>query len=181
MKHAPLHTVAVLMTLSALGACETAIPTETSLEVPMAAATADPVTGEGEAFPPITHSEVPEIRFGRMQDVGPVERQFFVDQINLAASSGGRDIPIVVQSVGEGRQTLVFMSLASDEAPTPYIARAMLARMTSVLRFAPPIAEMGLGQDLDVYNMAAILGFERIVVTDGRAFSYEARLERPVR
>jgi len=72
MKHAPLHTVAVLMTLSALGACETAMPTETNLEVPMAAATADPVTGEGEAFPPITHSEVPEIRFGRMQDVGPV-------------------------------------------------------------------------------------------------------------
>ena len=61
---------------------------------------------------------------------------------------------------------------------TPYIARAMLARMTSVLRFAPAISEMGVSQELDVYSMAAILGFERIIVTNGRAFSYEAQLAR---
>jgi len=50
--------------------------------------------------------------------------------------------------------------------------------MTSVLRFSPAISEMGVSQELDVYSMAAILGFERIIVTNGRAFSYEAQLAR---
>ena len=104
--------------------------------------------------------------------------QIDADQINLAATSGDRSIPIVVQTVGDGRKTLLFVALEVDAGMTPYIARAMLARMTSVLRFAPAISEMGVSQELDVYSMAAILGFERIIVTNGRAFSYEAQLAR---
>lgn len=141
-------------------------------------ATAAQATGETRYFPAITYREVREIKFGALRNIGPPERMFFADQINLAATGGDRIIPIVVQTVGDGRKTLLFVALEVDDGMTPYIARAMLARMTSVLRFAPAISEMGVSQELDVYSMAAILGFERIIVTNGRAFSYEAQLAR---
>lgn len=56
----------------------------------------------------------------------------------------------------------------------------MLARMTSVTRFLPEISEMGLSAEFDIYNMAAVLGFNRIVVTDGRKFSHKAELESAI-
>tara|TARA_R110000765_G_scaffold208234_4_gene313368 strand:+ start:328 stop:576 length:249 start_codon:yes stop_codon:yes gene_type:complete len=59
----------------------------------------------------------------------------------------------------------------------PYISRGLLARMTSISRFAPIIAEMGLSQELDVYGVAAVLGFTQIVVTDGREVGYGTKLE----
>jgi hypothetical protein len=35
---------------------------------------------------------------------------------------------------------------------------------------------MGLSREFDIYNMAAVLGFRRIIVTDGRDFSHQADL-----
>ena len=137
-----------------------------------------PGAGVGVYFPPISSSDQPDIRFGPMAGIGPEQRLFFADQINIAASGPERSIPIVVQAVGTERKTLVFMPIGGEATATPYIARAVLARMTSVSRFLPAISEMGLSQDFDIYNMGAVLGFERIIVTDGRDFSHEARLTR---
>jgi hypothetical protein len=104
------------------------------------------------------------------------QRQLFADQINLAASSPGRTVPIVAQAVGQDRGSLVFMYIDSEAGLTPYLARGILARLTSITRFAPAITEMGLTNEFDIYNAAAVLGFERIVVTDGREFSHEVKL-----
>jgi hypothetical protein len=112
----------------------------------------------------------------RRRGAGPQQRQVFVDQINLATTSGERPIPIVAQAVGEERKTLLLMNVEAEEFLTPYIARAMLARMTSLVRFLPAISEMGLSAEFDIYNMGAVLGFDRIVITDGRSFSHEAVL-----
>ncbi|MEO0608156.1 MAG: hypothetical protein AAFY82_07975 [Pseudomonadota bacterium] len=164
-----------LLATGLVSACETSpMASDTNLVGAGALTEADAATGEGIYYPKVTLSDQPEIRFGPILGAGPQERQFFVDQINRAATTSERDIALVVQAVGTENQTLLFMPLNRDGSPTPYIAKAMLARMTSVLRFAPAITEMGISQEMDVYNMAAILGFDRIVVTDGRAFSYQA-------
>lgn len=169
--------VILLLATGLIAACETVpVGSETDIVTADAILEADSDTGEGVYYPKVTISEQPEIRFGPILGAGPQERQFFVDQINRAATTSERDIALVVQAVGSGNQTLLFMPLGRDGTPTPYIAKAMLARMTSVLRFAPAITEMGISQEMDIYNMAAILGFERVVVTDGRAFSYQANV-----
>jgi len=172
-----LRLAALSTALAVVSGCET-LPSEGDVApaAPIAAASADLRTGAGRSYPPTTSSETPEIRFGPMVGVSSPQRQFFVDQINLAAASGPRLVPVVAQAVGDDKSTLLFMSLSSEQTPTPYLARAMLARMTSILRFAPAITEMGLSNEFDIYNMAAVLGFERIVVSDGRTFSHEALL-----
>ena len=135
-------------------------------------------TGAGVFFPPPVSFDTHQVRFGTMAGVGPTERQLFIDRINLTATASGQSVPIAAQSVGDDRKTLVFMLLGSDGPTTPYMARAILARLTSITRFAPEIAEMGLSSEFDIYNMAAVLGFQQIVVTDGRAFAHQAHLTR---
>jgi len=140
----------------------------------------DTLTGAGVYFPPVSSTDTPEIRFEFMEEIGPQQRQAFVDQLNLATAGGERVLPIVIQAVGEDRSTLVIMNIETEAFFTPYIARALLARLTSLTRFLPAVSEMGLSPEFDIYNMASVLGFDRIVVTDGREFSHEARLVRPV-
>lgn len=166
-----------LLTLTTLGACET-VPGETqassALEAPILA---NDVTGAGIYFPTATSFEQPEIRFPTMPGVGPQQRQLFVDQLNVAAISPGLSMPAAVMAVGDGRKTLVFMHLGETGPTTPYMARAVLARLTSITRLSPEIANMGLSNQFDIYNMAAVLGFERIIVSNGRDFAHEATLK----
>lgn len=166
-------TPIALLTISAL-CVSAAAPAEAQ---PRTAALRSDAVGAGVFYPKPKSFETADIRFAAMEGVGPRQRLVFADQINLAASTPGRTIPIVAQAVGEDRATLVFMYLDSEEpGMTPYLARGVLARLTSITRVAPAITEMGLSSEFDIYNMAAVLGFERLVVTDGRAFSHEARL-----
>lgn len=168
--------IALMAALGALGACQS-MPAMEQADTPvLSVAAVDERTGAGTYYPRISSIETPEIRFGQMAGVGPEERQFFIDQVNLAASTPGRTAPIVAQAVGENHETLVFIYLDAEGPMTPFLARAILARLTSVSRFAPAIAEMGLSSEFDIYNMAAVLGFGQIIVSDGRDFAHQASL-----
>lgn len=174
---APRAAIAILAATATIAACETSpAAIASAADISPVASDLQSGTGVGVFFPSITSSDKPQIRFSTMPGVGPDQRQFFADQINLVASGAERAIPIVVQAVGDDRKTLVFMPIGGQATATPYIARGILARMTSVSRFLPAISEMGLSQEFDIYNMGAVLGFERIVVTDGRDFSHQAIL-----
>ena len=146
---------------------------------PVTTAVPVPETGEGLFFPPVTSSETPEIRFGAVAEIGAPQRQRFADQINLVTTGAERPIPLVAQAVGTEATTLVLLNLEPEAYLTPYIARAMLARMTSLTRAIPAVAEMGIDEAFDIYNLAAVMGFDAIIVTDGRDFSHEARLVAP--
>lgn len=174
-----LRHAAIIAALGALCACETATGSAVALDKGSPAKTGiDARTGAGLYFPAPTSFEEPQIRFPTLEGVGPAQRRLFVDQVNLAASESSRSVSIVAQAVGEDHGTLVFIILGGHSEPTTYLAKAFLARMTSVSRFTPAIAEMGLSEEFDIYNVAAVLGFQRIVVSDGRAFSHQADLKR---
>lgn len=166
----------LIASLCALGACETLSAAGQTATPAPAAAAIDEATGAGTFYPAVSSVERPEIRFARIAGVGPRERQFFTDQVNLAATSPGRTFPIVAQAVGANRETLVLLYFGGEGPMTPYLARGILARLTSITRFNPAIAEMGVSSEFDIYNAAAALGFAQIVVTDGRAFAHQAEL-----
>lgn len=166
-------TLAAAATLSLVGACQSA-PIDPTM---IASRTGDAETGEGRFYPPVTSIEVHPVRFGTMANAVPMQRQYFTDRVNMETSGRGLTAPIVVQSVGEEQDILVLMVSGFQEPLSPYISRGLLARMTSVVRFAPPLSEMGLSQDLDVYDVAAALGFKQIVVTDGRDITFATKLE----
>ncbi|MEO0551460.1 MAG: hypothetical protein AAFZ91_16200 [Pseudomonadota bacterium] len=172
-----LQKLSALAALGVLAACETTQAiAETGATTMPEAVVVNTETGEGLYYPMITGSEAVDIRFAPMPGVGPTERQFLVDQLNFNAMNTERDIPIVLQTAGTDSRTLVIMNIEPETFLTPYVARALLARMTSISRFMPAIAEMGLSSEIDFYNMCAMAGFERLIVTDGRGFSHEFSL-----
>jgi hypothetical protein len=164
------------MLLAALSACQTNPATGQTNPPALTATAIDEPAGAGTYYPQVSSHETPIIRFGKMAGIGPEERQFLTDQVNLAASTPGRTFPIVAHAVGENRETLVFLYLEVELPMTPYLARAILARLTSVMRSAPAVAELGLSGEFDIYNTAAVLGFAQIIVTDGRDFAHQAKL-----
>lgn len=163
---------AILASLLALTACQTPVAAAQPATAPVAA----PETGEGIFFPPITSTEIPEIRFAAAAEIGPLQRQTFVDQVNLVTTGAERPIPLIAQAVGTDRKTLVLLNLEPETYLTPYIARAMLARMTSLARALPAVSDLGVDEAFDIYNLGAIMGFDAIIVTDGRGFSHGALL-----
>lgn len=171
-----LLNVALLALLGPLGACETMSAEAQPKKAALTAPAVSEKTGAGVYYPPPTSFEVPEVRVDELVGVGPQQRSLVVDQLNVAVASNGGLLPIVVQAVGEGRTTLVFTYLDADSTMTSYVARGILARLTSLSRFLPAITEFGLSREIDVYNLTALLGFERIIVTDGRSFAHEATL-----
>lgn len=173
----PLRKIALIASLCVLGACETMPTAAQSEAASLNGVVVDETTGAGIFFPQATSLETPDIRFPTMDGVGPQVRSLFIDQVNLAGATQNRNGPvIIIQSVGEGGETLVFTHFDARGPMTPYLARGILARLTSIIRFTPAIAEMGLSTEIDIYSMAAALGFKRIIVTDGRNFAHEARL-----
>lgn len=160
-------TLAAFIALTALSACQTA-SSPIMVSEPQ---TVDPMTGEGQYFPPATHTDIQFTSFAMMSDANPSQRQFFADRINMETPGQGDMETIVVQSTGQARDVLVLMVPSGERILTPYVSRALLARMSSIIRFAPVISEMGLSEELEIYDVSAILGFKQIVVTDGQATS----------
>ena len=169
----PLYLMMAARSAIALTACETTPSVMTYSDE----AAIDPKTGEGLYFPPITDTETEISHYSMMVDASPVKRQFFADLINMETSGRGMTAPIVIQVTGENKAVLVVMVPDTDRLLTPYTARALLARMTSIIRFAPAVAEMGLSEELDIYHVAAVLGFNQIIVTDGSIASYATEIE----
>lgn len=176
-KHTALTTIAMIASCGALGACAVPVTMHSGVAGSVAAAS-DETTGAGLYYPPASSVETPDILLQQLPGVGPQQRQSFVDQVNLAVGTPGRSVPIVAQAVGANRETLVLLYVGGEGAMTPYLARGVLARLTAVTRSAPAIQAMGLSSEFDAYNMAAVLGFGRIVVTDGRAFAHQANLRQ---
>lgn len=169
----PLYLMTAAFSAIALTACQTTPPVMTYTDE----AAIDAKTGEGLYFPPITDTETEISHYSMMVDASPVKRQFLADLINMETSGRGMTAPIVIQVTGENKAVLVVMVPDTDRILTPYTARALLARMTSIIRFAPAIAEMGLSEELDIYDVAAVLGFNQIIVTDGSIASYATEIE----
>lgn len=178
LMNAYLGKIAMFASLAVLGACQTLSVAGQASPAAVGVTSVDERTGEGTYFPAVSSVETPEIRFARVAGVGVQQRNVVVDQLNLAVATNGGTLPIVVQAVGQDRSTLVFTYMNADSTMTPYIARGILARLSSLSRLLPVVNELGLSSEVDVYNVAVVLGFERIIVTDGRNFAHQANLDQ---
>jgi hypothetical protein len=77
---------------------------------------------------------------------------------------------------GAGAEKLIIVALQDGPLDTLFRARAVLAGMTATARLLPIFNELG-GQDvLTFFDLAKMLGFTQITVSDGRHFSHQVIL-----
>ncbi len=83
---------------------------------------------------------------------------------------------------GSEARKLIIVALVDGRIDTVYRARAVLANMTAAARMLPAFQNIGAPSDgvqtnLTFFDLAKMLGFEKITITNGRDFAYQVILE----
>lgn len=133
-------------------------------------------SGEGWFYPLPNHTECHVALTPPLPEVGPGHRLRFVDQLNIAASENRKGG--VAQAVDANRSTIVFTMLGETTIESDYQARAVLAEMTTVARQAPILVESGFSPLFEAPDFVALLGFKRLIVSNGIDYAYQIVIEQ---
>jgi hypothetical protein len=85
--------------------------------------------------------------------------------------------PYVFFAKGESAEKLIIVALQDGPIDTLYRARAVFAELTSLARTLPVFAEYNARDRFTFFDLAKILGFRQITITDGRAFAHQVVIE----
>jgi hypothetical protein len=78
---------------------------------------------------------------------------------------------------GAEGEKLIIVALEDGRIDTIFRARAIFANLTAVARLTPIVQEVGGEDSLTFFDLAKMLGFSQITITDGRAFSHQVVVE----
>jgi len=74
---------------------------------------------------------------------------------------------------GDGAQKLIIVALNDTAIGTVFRARALLAQLTAQVRTTQFFQELGVADFFTFFDMAKMMGFEQITVSDGDTFSHQ--------
>lgn len=74
-------------------------------------------------------------------------------------------------------EKLIIVALQDGALDTLFRARAVLADLTAFARTMPIFGEYGARDRYTFFDLAKVLGFTQITISDGRAFAHQVTLE----
>jgi len=78
---------------------------------------------------------------------------------------------------GDGAQKLIIVALNDTAIGTVYRARALLAQLTAQVRTTQFFQELGVADFFTFFDMAKMMGFEQITISDGDRFSHQVLIQ----
>ncbi len=131
----------------------------------------------GYYYPEPTAREVYEARTETLPEASRDMRIGFVTRI--AHRVAGQPYPPQTAMFAKGTEAekLIIVALVDGRLDTIYRARAVLANMTAAARMLPAFQNVGVQANLTFFDLAKMLGFEKITITNGRDFAYQVILE----
>jgi hypothetical protein len=78
---------------------------------------------------------------------------------------------------GQDAQKAILVSLVAGRLDTPYRARALLAQLTAVARTLPLFRDQGVEDRFTFLDLAKMLGFTQVTVSDGALFAHQITIE----
>ena len=78
---------------------------------------------------------------------------------------------------GTEAEKLIIVALVDGRIDTLYRARAVLANMTAAARMLPAFQELGAQSRLTFLDLAHMLGFKQVTISNGRAFAHQVIIE----
>ena len=85
--------------------------------------------------------------------------------------------PYVMFAKGTEAQKLIIVAMEDDRVNSIYRARALFAMMTAFSRGLPIFRENGVEDRFTFFDLAKLLGFEQITITDGHDFAHRVIIE----
>lgn len=78
---------------------------------------------------------------------------------------------------GAEAEKLIIVAFEDGRIDTLYRARALFANLTAVARLMPLFQEYGVQDWFTFFDLAKMLGFVQITITDGRDFAHQILIE----
>ncbi len=127
----------------------------------------------GYYYPEPETTEVYEARAGTLPQADRTLRIAFVT--GITNQNAGHPYPpqAAIFAKGDEAQKLIIVALVDGRIDTLYRARAEFANMTSAARVLPAFQEMGVQDQFTFFDLAKMLGFEQITITNGREFAHQ--------
>ena len=131
----------------------------------------------GYYYPAPQQIETYKARAKILPDADPVRRIRFVTAITQENKKRSYRPSTVFFAKGEKSQKLIIVSLESGRLDTIYRVRAYLASLTAAARMTPIFRNAHVESILTFFDLAKMLGFELITISDGDKFTHQVVLE----
>jgi hypothetical protein len=131
---------------------------------------------EGYYYPTLTSSEVFVARARALEDSDKQRRLGFVavmlgQQLELPYPPA-----YLLFAKGEQAEKMIVVGM-SPAFDTLHRARAHMASLTTIARQSPLFEDLGVNDSFTFYDLATLLGFREIVLSDGRSYAHRVTLK----
>jgi hypothetical protein len=127
--------------------------------------------------PPQSDPEVYGARATTMAEASRASRIGFVTAIAAETRKRPYPPPATIFAKGDQAQKLIIVALQDGFIDTIYRARALFADMTAQARLLPIFQEMGVQDSYTFFDLAKLLGFSEITISNGRDFTHQVLLQ----
>jgi len=131
----------------------------------------------GYYYPEHGAIEVYEARAGTLPQADRALRIAFVTGITNQNASHPYPPQAVIFAKGDQAQKLIIVALVDGRIDTVFRARAEFANMTAAARLLPAFREMGVQDQFTFFDLAKMLGFEQITISNGRDFAHQVLIK----
>ena len=131
---------------------------------------------EGYYYPKITSSEVYKARTKALPKMTRHERLLFISATTQQQGAANYAPRYVMFAKGEEAEKMIIVALDDQTLGTIYRARALLAALSSIARLTPLLRDADLEDTLTFYDLAKLMGFTQITISDGRRTSHRVIL-----
>jgi len=133
----------------------------------------------GYYYPDVTSSE--EV-IGRAKTVAEANRNIrvaFITGVELELVKAGHPVPFAIFAKGSDAQKLIVVGLHDGPFDTLYRARASLTFLTAAARQMPVLKQNKVEDWFTFYDVAVLLGFKQITISDGKSWAHQVLLTAP--
>jgi hypothetical protein len=131
----------------------------------------------GYYYPQPQSTEVYYLRATPLPEANRDRRLGFVTGITTAQLRAPYPPTHVLYAKGAESEKLVIVALQDGYIDTIYRARALLAAMTAQARAMPIFTELEAESTYTFFDMAVLLGFKQITISDGQSFAHQVTFE----
>lgn len=131
----------------------------------------------GYYYPEPSSQEVYSARAETMPQASRGLRLGFVTGFTGKQLEATYPAPYVMFAKGAEAQKLIIVAMEDDRVNSIYRARGLFAMMTAFSRGLPIFRENGVEDRFTFFDLAKLLGFEQITITDGHDFAHQVIIE----
>ncbi|MGF1595212.1 MAG: molybdopterin-guanine dinucleotide biosynthesis protein A [Kiloniellaceae bacterium] len=130
----------------------------------------------GYYYPEPTSTEIYDARALTVPETSRKGRIAFVTGITNEQNKAPYPPQAAIFAKGSEAEKLIIVALEDGRIDTIYRARAIFAQMTAVARLLPAFSQLGVEDYFTFFDLAKMLGFEQITISNGRDFAHQIEI-----